>query len=238
MKTVMGEYEMLKHILHTSNENEVYSFVQETGFTEWKIFLEDIIHSEQKEGTVFIRTTEPYSELGESAHYISFILFRTNSTMVFYNSESTHSENLRHFIEQTDTFVRECGWSFIDCSPTQKKNTFQVHAEDTFCQSWSAFILQYVSNWEPTAEGNTYYHKKTGKVVHDIREIFPVPKPKDSYRRRVKFILNFLKQWILETEDRFDFTVKHQLEVQYDEFVDNKSFQKEINNAVSRYLYE
>tara|TARA_B110000285_G_C14927295_1_gene515645 strand:- start:16 stop:732 length:717 start_codon:yes stop_codon:yes gene_type:complete len=236
MKTVMGEYETLERILSDSlysGKNRLYSFVQTSGFKDWKTFLLKIIKQKQ-DGTIYIRTTEPYSVIGEEAHYISFILFRNRSTMILYNSEPNHSETLQRFIERTQRFVSRYGWSFSDCSPISNAESFQIHKNDTFCQSWSAFILQHVSNWEPRR--NYYYNKLTKEKTTNLKDLFPKPKLYDTKIQRLSIILWYIKFWVVETEESFNFSVKHQLETQYGEKLEDTSFGKEITRSVHEYM--
>ena len=107
---------------------------------------------------------------------------------------------------------------------------------DTFCQSWYAFILLYVSHWIPRR--HYYYNTLTKEKTIHLHDIFPKPDKNSSKSHRLRIILEFINYWIIETEDNFTFSVKHQLNTQYGEILDNISFEQEINNSIQAYLNE
>lgn len=228
-KVVMGEEEILKYKIKKEfgdkfSLDHIHSIVQTDDF-DWEHWLSERLADTQgnnnKKTVDIIRTTPPNAIIGQETHYIGVVIHHEWRKILFLNSEPVASRRMTAFKIHTKQLSSRHGYQFLDLSPRSEIDAFQIHEHDTFCQSWTIFILCQVLQWQPITE-HTWKHVKTEETTNKISDIYPKKisssmTPEEKYN----FIRRFVFDTIMETNLKFDFDVDYQFEVEFHKKIPN-----------------
>ena len=201
-KIVMGEPEILEFMTNKfSSKNdsiEVISFVNVEGSVGW---FDNIITS-NTQNYIVIRTTTPESQIGQECHYIGIFIDKMRKRIIYMNSEHLTSLKLQTFIESIHNIAIKYQYTFQDLTPACDKSALQIHEQDTYCQSWSIYLLLHV-------------------LKQRQEDIIKYPNFKmKSPTQKLQFIQKYVIDVVVETEGMFDFSLAVQMFTDYNIEID------------------